>query len=159
MSISVAPIVLVFCVRPFISGVGVTAVGLPEPSNPITWVFVPVIYVSTPLESVMIALLAVSPVLVPHTVLSLVLVSVLIDVVFPDINEARLSVTVFIEPDMVARVKICASVILKFAYVDSFATTVSISVSCPAVGVGIDVSCGIFRGLFSIGIILDGLQE
>lgn len=35
-SISVAPIVLVFSVEPLISTVGVTAVGLPAPSKPIT---------------------------------------------------------------------------------------------------------------------------
>ena len=49
------------------------AIGLPAPSKPITWVVVPVRYVSTPVQSVMIALFAVNPVLVPHAMLSLVL--------------------------------------------------------------------------------------
>ena len=106
MSISVAPIVLVFCVRPFISGVGVTAVGLPAPSKPITWVVVPVRYVSTPVASVMIALFAVSPVLVPHAMLSLVLDSVLIDVVFPAMSVDRASRATLIDPDIDPRVNI-----------------------------------------------------
>jgi len=78
-------------VRPFISGVGVTAIGLPAPSNPITCVVVPVRYVSTPAQSVMIALFAVNPVLVPQEMLSLVLDSVLIDVVFPDMRPESVS--------------------------------------------------------------------
>ena len=106
MSISVAPMVLVFCVRPFISGVGVTAIGLPAPSKPITWVVVPVRYVSTPVASIMIALFAVNPVLVPQAMLSLVLDRVLIDVVFPEMRPERASRATLIDPDIDPRVNI-----------------------------------------------------
>ena len=106
MSISVAPIVLVFCVRPFISGVGVTAIGLPAPSKPITWVVVPVRYVSTPVPSVMIALFAVNPVLVPQAMLSFVLERVLIELVFPAMRPESVSSADLIAPDIDPRVNI-----------------------------------------------------
>ena len=92
--------------RPLISTVGVTAIGLPAPSKPITWVVVPVRYVSTPVPSVMIALFAVNPVLVPHAMLSLVLERVLIELVFPDMRPERASRATFIDPDIDPRVNI-----------------------------------------------------
>ena len=98
--ISVAPIVLVFSVRPFTSTVGVTAIGLPAPSKPITCVVVPVRYVSTPLPSVMIALLAVNPVLVPQAMLSLVLERVLIELVFPAMSPESVSSADLIAPEI-----------------------------------------------------------
>ena len=101
-----APTGVVFSVRPLISTVGVTAVGLPAPSNPITWVVVPVRYVSTPVPSVMIALFAVNPVLVPHTTSSLVLERVLIDVVLPDMRPESVSSADLIAPDIDPRVNI-----------------------------------------------------
>ena len=125
-SISVAPIVLVFSVEPFISTVGVTAVGLPAPSKPITWVVVPVRYVSTPEASVINALFAVNPVLVPHAMLSLALERVLIELVLPDMRPESVSSADLIAPEIDPRVNICASVILDVAYVSCLATTVSI---------------------------------
>jgi len=115
-----------FAVNQFMSTVGVTAVGLPAPSKPITWVVVPVRYVSTPVASVMIALFAVNPVLVPHAMLSLVLERVLIDVVFPDMRPERASRATLIDPEIDPRVNIWASVIRDVAYVSCLATTVSI---------------------------------
>jgi len=89
-----------------ISTVGVIAVGLPAPSKPITWVVVPVRYVSTPEASVINALLAVNPVLVPHAMLSLVLERVLIDVVLPAMRPERASRATLIDPDIDPRVNI-----------------------------------------------------
>ena len=123
---SSVPIGVVFCVCPCISNPGVTAIGLPAPSKPITWVVVPVRYVSTPLPSVMIALFAVNPVLVPHAMLSLALERVLIELVLPDMRPESVSSADLIAPDIDPRVNICASVILDVAYVSCLATTVSI---------------------------------
>ena len=89
-----------------ISTVGVTAVGLPAPSKPITWVVVPVRYVSTPVQSVMIALLAVNPVLVPHAMLSLVLERVLIELVLPAMRPESASRATLIDPEIDPRVNI-----------------------------------------------------
>lgn len=89
-----------------ISTVGVTAIGLPAPSKPITWVVVPVRYVSTPEASVMIALLAVNPVLVPHAMLSLVLERVLIELVLPAMSPESVSSADLIAPDIDPRVNI-----------------------------------------------------
>ena len=102
------------------------AIGLPAPSKPITWVVVPVRYVSTPLASVINALFAVNPVLVPQAMLSLVLDRVLIELVFPDMRPERASSADLIAPDIDPRVNICASVILDVLYVSCLATTVSI---------------------------------
>ena len=96
----------VLSVCPFISTVGVTAIGLPAPSNPICCDVVPVRYVSTPLASVMIALFAVNPVLVPHAMLSLVLDRVLIDVVLPAMRPESVSSADLIAPDIDPRVNI-----------------------------------------------------
>jgi len=96
----------VFSIDQFISTLGVTAIGFHAPSNPITWVVVPVRYVSTPVPSVMIALFAVNPVLVPHAMLSLVLERVLIDVVFPDMRPERASRATLIDPEIDPRVNI-----------------------------------------------------
>ena len=103
---SSAPIGVSFNVCPFISTDGATAIGLPAPSKPMTWVVVPVRYVSTPVASVMIALFAVNPVLVPHAMLSLVLDRVLIDVVLPDMSVERASRATLIDPDIDPRVNI-----------------------------------------------------
>ena len=103
---SSAPIGVVFCVNPWTSTVGVTAIGLPAPSKPITCVVVPVRYVSTPVPSVMIALFAVNHVRVPQAMLSLVLESVLIDVVLPDMSVERASRATLIDPDIDPRVNI-----------------------------------------------------
>ena len=103
---SSAPIGVVFCVSPFISTVGVIAIGLPAPSKPITWVVVPVRYVSIPVASVMIALFAVNPVLVPHAMLSLVLDRVLIELVLPAISPESVSSADLIAPDIDPRVNI-----------------------------------------------------
>ncbi len=61
---------------------------------------------STPVPSVMIALFAVNPVLVPQAMLSLVLDSVLIDVVFPEIRPDSVSSADLIAPDIDPRVNI-----------------------------------------------------
>ena len=88
--------------NPFISVVGVTAIGLPAPSNPICCEVVPVRYVSFPLASVIIALFAVSPVRVQPIVLSLVV----IELVFPDMSPESVSRATFIDPDIDPRVNI-----------------------------------------------------
>ena len=129
-----------------------TAIGLPAPSKPITCVVVPVRYVSTPVASVMIALFAVNPVLVPHAMLSLLVPRFVISLVFVAISDDRASRATLIDPEIDPRVNICASVIREVAYVSCLATTVSISDSCPAVGVVIIVSSGI-----CLGIRLNGL--
>ncbi len=115
-----------FCVCPCISTLGVTAIGLPAPSNPITCVVEPVKYVSLPVASVMIALFAVSPVRVPPAILSFVLDRVLIEVVFPAMSQESVSSADLIAQEIDPRVNICASVILDVAYVSCLATTVSI---------------------------------
>lgn len=97
---------VVFAVNPFISVVGVIAIGLRAPSNHICCDVVPVKYVSLPLASVINALFAVNPVLVPHAMLSLVLDSVLIDVVLPAMSVERASRATLIEPDIDPRVNI-----------------------------------------------------
>lgn len=63
--------------------------------------------------------------------------------VFAAMRAERALRAFFIPPDNAHNVNICASVILYVAKVDCFATTVSISVSFQATGVGIDVSSGI----------------
>ena len=78
------------------------AIGLPAPSKPITWVVVPVRYVSTPVQSVMIALFAVNPVRVQPIVLSLVVIAV----VFAHIAVVSASSATFIAPDIDPRVNI-----------------------------------------------------
>lgn len=82
------------------------AIGLPAPSKPITCAVVPVRYVSTPVPSVMIALFAVNPVLVPHAILSLVLDSVLIELVLPAMRPDSVSSADLIAPDIDPRVNI-----------------------------------------------------
>ena len=151
---SSAPVGVVFCVCPCISNPGVTAIGLPAPSKPITWLVVPVRYVSTPEASVINALFAVNPVLVPQAMLSLVLERVLIELVLPAMSPESVSSADLIAPDIDPRVNICANVILDVAYVSCLATTVSIIDSCPAVGVGIISSSGI-----CLDIRLYGLSE
>ena len=88
--------------NPFISTVGVNAIGLPAPSKPITWVVVPVRYVSTPLASVINALFAVNPVRVQPIVLSLVVIAV----VFAHIAVVSASSATLIAPDIDPRVNI-----------------------------------------------------
>ena len=61
---------------------------------------------SLPLASVATTAFAVNPVLVPHAMLSLVLDSVLIDVVLPDMSVERASSATFIDPDIDPRVNI-----------------------------------------------------
>ena len=78
------------------------AIGLPAPSKPITWVVVPVRYVSTPVQSVMIALFAVNPVRVQPIVLSLVVIAV----VFAHIAVVSASRATLIDPDIDPRVNI-----------------------------------------------------
>ena len=92
--------------NPFISTVGVTAIGLPAPSKPITWVVVPVRYVSTPVQSVINALFAVKPVRVPPAILSFVLDRVLIELVLPAMSPESVSSAVLIDPDIDPRVNI-----------------------------------------------------
>ncbi len=106
MSISVAPIVLVFSVRPLISGVGVTAIGLPAPSKPITWVVVPVRYVSTPVASVMIALFAVNHVRVAAFLSSLLVPRFVILVAFTHTAVVKVSRATLIDPEIDPRVNI-----------------------------------------------------
>jgi len=88
--------------NPFISTVGVTAIGLPAPSKPMTWVVVPVRYVSTPLASVINALFAVNPVRVQPIVLSLVVIAV----VFAHIAVVSASRATLIDPEIDPRVNI-----------------------------------------------------
>ena len=78
------------------------AIGLPAPSKPITWVVVPVRYVSTPLASVINALFAVNPVRVQPIVLSLVVIAV----VFAHIAVVSASRATLIAPDIDPRVNI-----------------------------------------------------
>ncbi len=99
---SSAPIGVSFNVCPFISTDGVTAIGLPAPSNPITCDDVPVRYVSTPVQSVINALFAVSPVRVQPIVLSLVVIAV----VFAHIAVVSASRATLIDPDIDPRVNI-----------------------------------------------------
>ena len=91
--------------------------------------------------------------------LSLVLDRVLIELVLPAISPESVSSADLIAPDIDPRVNIWASVIRDVAYVSCLATTVSIIDSCPAVGVGIIVSSGIFFGLLSSDIREGGLLE
>ena len=98
--------------RPVIFTVGVRATGILEASKPICCHTVPVMRTSLPLASVATTAFAVNPVLVPHAMLSLVLDRVLIELVFPDMSVERLSRAVFIAPETVAKVNICAKVIL-----------------------------------------------
>ena len=97
---------VVFAVNPFISVVGVTAIGLPAPSNHICCDVVPVKYVSLPLASVIIALFAVNPVLVPQTLLSLLVPRFVISLVFVAISADRASSATLIDPDIDPRVNI-----------------------------------------------------
>lgn len=92
----------IFCVCQCISTDGVTAIGLPAPSKPMTCVVVPVRYVSTPLASVINALFAVNPVRVQPIVLSLVVIAV----VFAHIAVVSASRATFIDPDIDPRVNI-----------------------------------------------------
>ena len=78
------------------------AIGLPAPSKPITWVVVPVRYVSTPVQSVMIALFAVNHVRVQPIVLSLVVIAV----VFAHIAVVSASRATLIDPEIDPRVNI-----------------------------------------------------
>ncbi len=103
---SSAPIGVSFNVCPFISTDGATAIGLPAPSKPITWVVVPVRYVSTPVPSVMIALFAVNHVRVPQTLLSLLVPRFVISLVFVAISDDRASRATLIDPDIDPRVNI-----------------------------------------------------
>lgn len=85
---------------------GAFATGIHDPSNQMKSVKPHVKNDSTPVQSVMIALFAVNPVLVPQAMLSLVLESVLIDVVFPDMSVERASRATLIAPDIDPRVNI-----------------------------------------------------
>lgn len=107
---------------------------------------------SLPLASVATTAFDVNPVLVPHAMLSLVLDSVLIELVFPAMRAERASRATLIDPDIDPRVNICASVIRDVAYVSCLATTVSIIDSCPAVGVVIIVSSGICLAIIQNGL-------
>lgn len=142
-------------VSPAMSVVGVTAIGFPDTLNQTTCVLVPLRYVSSPLAPVIITLFAVSHVLVPPTLLSLVDPSEEIEDVLLAMRDESPSRAVLIDPEVVARANICASVILKFPKVDCRATTVCMSDSSPVVGVGICVSSGIFFGV--VGIMAYGL--
>ncbi len=106
MITSSAPIGVVFCVNPWTSTVGVIATGVLETSKPICCHKVPVMRTSLPLASVATTAFAVNPVLVPHAMLSLVLDSVLIDVVLPDMSVERASRATLIDPDIDPRVNI-----------------------------------------------------
>ena len=105
---------------------GAFATGIHDPSNQMKSVKPHVKNDSTPVPSVMIALFAVNPVLVPQAMLSLVLDSVLIELVFPDMRPESVSSATLIDPDIDPRVNICASVIRDVSYVSCLATTVSI---------------------------------
>jgi len=85
---------------------GAFATGIHDPSNQMKSVKPHVKNDSTPVQSVMIALFAVNPVLVPQAMLSLVLDRVLIDVVFPDMRPERASRATLIDPDIDPRVNI-----------------------------------------------------
>ena len=103
---SSAPIGVGLFVSPFISTVGVTAIGLPAPSKPITWVVVPVRYVSTPVQSVIIALFAVNPVRNAPALSSLFVESELIELVLPAMSPESVSSADLIAPDIDPRVNI-----------------------------------------------------
>ena len=90
---------------------GVFGVGTP-PTNHIYCVSDHVIYDSTHDAFVYNTMLAVSPVLVSPILLSLVVPRVEIDEVFPEISVESPSRAVFMAPDTVAKVNICANVIL-----------------------------------------------
>lgn len=98
---------------------------------------------SLPLASVATTAFDVNHVRVPQTLLSLLVPRFVISLVFVAISDDRASRATLIDPDIDPRVNICASVIREVAYVSCLATTVSISDSCPAVGVVIIVSSGI----------------
>ena len=93
-------------VRPCISIDGVTGIGLPAPSKPITWVVVPVRYVSTPVQSVIIALFAVNPVRNAPALSSLFVESELIELVLPAMSPESVSSADLIAPDIDPRVNI-----------------------------------------------------
>lgn len=93
---------VVLFVRLDISTVGVTAIGLPAPSNPITCDDVPVRYVSTPVQSVMIALFAVSHVRVHPDELSFNA----IDAVLAAMSPESVSSADLIAPEIDPRVNI-----------------------------------------------------
>lgn len=96
----------VLSVCPCISTVGVTAIGLPAPSNPICCDVVPVRYVSFPLASTIIALLAVSHVRSAPTLSSLFVHKFVIFVVFVAIRADNASRATLIEPEIDPRVNI-----------------------------------------------------
>ena len=106
MITSSAPTGVVFCVNPWTSTVGVTAIGLPAPSKPITCVVVPVRYVSTPVPSVMIALFAVNHVRVAAFLSSLLVPRFVISLVFVAISDDRASRATLIAPEIDPRVNI-----------------------------------------------------
>ncbi len=97
---------VVFAVNPFISVVGVTAIGLPAPSNHICCDVVPVKYVSLPLASVMIALFAVNHVRVAAFLSSLVVPRFVILVAFTHTAVVKVSSADLIAPDIDPRVNI-----------------------------------------------------
>ena len=81
---------------------GTLAIGIQFESNQIKSVVVPVRYVSTPVQSVINALLAVNPVLVPPEILSFVL----IELVLPAMSPESVSSADLIAPDIDPRVNI-----------------------------------------------------
>lgn len=85
---------------------GAFATGIHDPSNQMKSVKPHVKNDSTPVASVMIALFAVNPVLVPPAMLSLVLDRVLIELVFPDMRPESVSSATLIAPDIDPRVNI-----------------------------------------------------
>ena len=106
MITSSAPTGVVFCVNPWTSTVGVIATGVLETSKPICCHKVPVMRTSLPLASVATTDFAVNPVLVPQAMLSLVLDSVLIELVFPEMRPESVSSADLIAPDIDPRVNI-----------------------------------------------------
>ena len=126
MIVKSLPTGVVFSVSQIISTLGVIAAGVLDPLNPICCQLVPVISTSFPLASVHITAFAVKPVRVPPAILSLVVDSVLIELVLPAMSHESVSSADLIAPEIDPRVNICASVIREVAYVSCLATTVSI---------------------------------
>jgi hypothetical protein len=85
---------------------GAFATGIHDTSNQMKSVKPHVKNDSTPVQSVMIALFAVNPVLVPQAMLSLVLERVLIELVFPDMRPESASSATLIDPEIDPRVNI-----------------------------------------------------
>lgn len=109
---SSAPTGVDLSVVPWMSTFGVTANGFPLQSNHICCGLVPLIYVSFPDESTTNTRFAVRPVRRAPTLSSLFVLRLLILAVLPLMSQESASRADLIAPETVARVNICARVIL-----------------------------------------------